>query len=340
MEKLLQIKDIVLEFIQTHKPLVLKILAAMIVIITILVISSVLKKDEIGNTSGNLNFNFGIATEAGKWTYYMEFDDNEPSGIYRVKTNGEKTQKIIGGYYEYINVLGNYIYCLEKDEDDNQYNLVKIKTNGSKKEVLAKNIDHKAVTASEDRVYYFKDANLYSIKTNGSDKNKISDKNIKYYEIYNNLIYYIYENDGDSYIARMKLDGDNNTRIGKLEDDEYIALHVNGSKVYYIVLEDESQYKLYKMNKNGEKEERIYTFSENIENINMQDDAIYYTVKDGDYKICTINYKAANKGVIKKVSNLDAIGISGKWIFYVYENEDDEIVIERIRTNGEKQQSL
>ena len=312
MEKLLQIKDIVLEFIQTHKPLVLKILAAMIVIITILVISSVFKKDEIGNTSGNLNFNYGIVAEDGKWTYYMEFDDNEPSGIYRVKTNGEKTQKILGGYYEYVNVVDNYIYCLEKDEDDNQYNLVKIKTNG----------------------------NLYSIKTNGSDKNKISDKNIQYYEICNNLIYYIYENDGNSYIARMKLDGDKNTRIGKLEDDEYIALHVKGSKVYYIVLEGGSQYKLYKMNKNGEKEERIYTFSEDIENINMQDDAIYYTVKDGEYKICTINYKAANKGVIKKVSNLDAIGISGKWVFYVYENEDNEIVIERIKINGEQQQSL
>ena len=340
MEKLLQIKDTVIDLIKINRSLFLRILAVLIVIITIIVITSVFKKDEVGNTAGNLNFNYGISAEAGKWTYYMEFDDNEPSGIYRVKTNGEKTQKIIDGYYLYLNVLDNYIYCLEKDEDEKQYNLVKIKTNGNKKETLAKNIDNATVTVSGDRVYYFKDGNFYSIKTNGSNKEKISDKDIKYYEVCNNLIYYIYENEGDSYIAKMKINGDNNTRIGKLEDDEYIALHVKGSKVYYIVLEDDSQYKLYKMNKNGEKEERIYNFSENIENVNMQDDAIYYTVRDGDYKISTINYKAADKGVIKKVSNLDAIAISGRWVFYVYENEDDEIVIERIRTNGEKQQSL
>lgn len=339
MEKLLQVKDIVINFIETHKKIVLRVLAAIIVIIAILVITSALKKDKLGNTAGNLNANHGISAEAGKWIYYMEFDDNEPSGIYRVKKNGEKTQKIIDGYFEYINVLDKYIYCLEKDEDKRQYNLVKMKTNGNKKEVLAKNVDYAPVTASGDRVYYLKDDNLYSIKTNGSSKTKVSNKDIQYYEICDNRIYYIYESDGSSYIARMKTNGEKNVKIGKLEDSEYVALHVKGGKIYYIVC-DNSEYKLYKMNKNGEKEEKIYTLGKDIEYINMQDDAVYYAIEDGEYKISTINYKAANKGTIKKVSNLDAIGISGKWVFYVSENSDDEVVIERIKTNGEKQQSL
>ncbi len=316
MEKLLEIKDTVISFIRIHRSLSLKVLAGIIAFISILVISSALKKEKIGNTAGNLIANHGISAEAGKWIYYIAFDDNEPSGIYKVKKNGEKTEKIIEGYFEYINVLDKYIYCIEKDEDKNQYNLVKIKKNGDKKETLAKNIDYAPITASENRIYYFKDDNFYSVKTNGSDRTKISDKDIKYYEICDNKIYYIYENDGNSYIAKMKLNGENNIKIGKLEDSEYVSLHVRKGKVYYVVCDEDDNYELYKMKKNGEKEEKIYNFGEDIESINMQDDAVYYVVKDGEYKIKTINYKAVNKVNIKNVSELESFGISGKWVFY------------------------
>lgn len=341
MERVLQIKDMVINFIKEHRKIALRILAVLIVIITILVIKSALKKDKIGNSAGNLMNNNGISVQDGKWIYYIEFDDGEPAGIYKVKNSGTKTKKIKSGYFEYLNVIDKYIYCLEKDEDKEQYNLVKMKTNGNNKEILAKNIDYAPVTATEGRAYYFKDKNLYSIKDNGSDRQKVSDKNISYYEISGNTMYYIYENDGKSYIAKMKLNGkNNNVRIGKLDDAEYVALHVKGNKIYYIVYEEEKSYKLYRMNKNGEKEERIYSFSENIDYINMQDDAIYYVVNDGGYKISTINYKAGNKGTIKKFDNEVKFTISNKWVFYATENKDNEIVIERITTNGEKEQSL
>lgn len=339
MEKIMQIKELVVNFINEHKKISLRILAGLIVLITIVVIASALKEDKIGNTAGNLMANHGISAEAGKWTYYIEFDDGEPSGIYRVKTNGSKTEKIKGGYFEYINVIDKYIYCLEKDEDKKQYNLVKMKTNGNKKETIAKNIDYAPITAAGDRVYYFKEGILYRIKTNGSDKQKLSEKDISYYEISGNMIYYIYENEGDSYIAKMKLNGEKNTRIGKLEDSSYVALHVKGNKIYYVILDEENKYKLFKMKTNGEKEERLYTFSNSIDCINMQDDTIYYVFRDGKYNISKINYKAGDKETIKKIDEVEAIGISGKWVFYVEESEND-LIIERVTTNGKKEQSL
>lgn len=341
MEKITQIKDFIIKFVNEHKKITLRILAVLIVLITIIVIRSTFKKEKIGNSAGNLMQNNGISVADGKWIYYVEFDEGEPSGIYKVKNKGSKTKKIKSGYFEYINVIDKYIYCLEKDEDKNQYNLVRMKTNGKKKETIARNIDYAPITATKDRIYYFKDNNLYGIKSNGSDRQKISDKNISYYEISGNTMYYIYENEGTSYIAKMKLNGkNNNIRIGKLDDSEYVSLHIKGNKIYYIVHEDEKNYKLYKMNKNGEKEERIYTFSEKIECINMQDDAIYYVVNDGGYKISTIDYKAGNKGTIKKLDNEVKFTISNKWIFYATENKDNEIIIERITTKGEKEQSL
>lgn len=341
MERVLQIKNIVINFIKEHKKIALRLLACLIVIITVIVITSVFKKEKNGNSAGNLIQNKGLSVAVGKWIYYVEFDDGEPSGIYKVKNNGEKTEKIKSGYFEYLNVIDKYIYCLEKDEEKNQYNLVKMKTNGNKKETIARNIDHSPITAIKGKIYYFKDGSLYSIKDNGSKSKKISDKKISYYEIDGNTMYYIYENEGSSYIAKMKLNGKNdNIRIGKLEDAEYVALHVKGNKIYYIVKENEKSYKLYKMKKNGEKEERIYSFTEKISNINMQDDAIYYVENDNGYKISTINYKAGNKGTIKKLDEEVDFTIANKWVVYVTKNKDNEVIVERITVKGEKEQSL
>lgn len=119
MEKVLQIKDMVINFIKEHRKLALRILAALIIIITILVIKSAFKKEKIGNSAGNLIQNKGLSVIVGKWIYYIEFDDGEPSGIYKVKKNGEKTEKIKSGYFEYLNVVDKYIYCLEKDQEKN-----------------------------------------------------------------------------------------------------------------------------------------------------------------------------------------------------------------------------
>lgn len=354
MEKLVKIKenisnfikehkDYVIGFLQEHKKIVLSILAGLIVIITILVVWSTLGKQEMGNTAGNLYGNHGIAAQSGKWVYYMWFDDNKPAGIYRVKENGKKTEKVNEGYYEYINVVSKYIYCIERDADKGEFNLVKIKTNGKTKEVLASNIDSKPITVANDKIYYFKEGIFYCISVNGTDRKKLSDKDIRYYEISNNKIYYIFQNESDSYIAYMKKNGEKSVNLGKLEDSEYIALHVKGNQVYYIMRdsEDENAYKLYKMNKkNGGKVQRIYSLSNRVEYINMQDDAVYFATRDGDIQITSINYKAAHKIDLKKIEKLDAIGTSKKWVYYVTESEDNEIIMERINKKGEKEQSL
>lgn len=343
MELILEIKDRIINFIEINRTLVFKILAVLIIGITVLTIVSSLKQKDEGNTSGNLNFNHGISALDGKWIYYIEFDDNEPASIYRVKKNGDKKEKVIEGYFEYINVLDGYIYCLEKVEDKNEYNLVKMKTNGNKKETLAKNVDRNVVTATRKKVFYYKDKNLYSIKTNGNDKEKISSKEIKYYQVLGNKIYYLYENENDGYIAMMKTNGENNTRIGRVKDGEYLSLMVKGNKIYYISAEknDDNQieYKLHRMNKKGEKIETIYTFNEKIETVNMQKDALYYVVKDEKYKIFKMSYTTGKRELIKMVEDFEAVGINDKWVFFVIE-EDNELMTKRITKKGSKEQKL
>ena len=69
-----------------------------------------------------------------------------------------------------------------------------MKTNGKKKEVLAQDVDASQVIAMEKWVYYFKNSNLYRVRTNGTDREKISDRKISYYQIDGSKIYYIYSN--------------------------------------------------------------------------------------------------------------------------------------------------
>ena len=57
-----------------------------------------------------------------------------------------------------------------------------MKTNGKKKEVLAQDVDASQVIAMEKWVYYFKNSNLYRVRTNGTDREKISDRKISYYQ--------------------------------------------------------------------------------------------------------------------------------------------------------------
>ena len=44
--------------------------------------------------------------------------------------NGKKTEKVADGYMYNLNIVDNYIYCLEYNEDEERNDLIKIKTNG------------------------------------------------------------------------------------------------------------------------------------------------------------------------------------------------------------------
>ena len=113
-----------------------------------------MRKSNNQNT-GNA-FNKGFATVDGNWMYYVEFDNDGPVAINRVKDNGEKIENIADGNLYYINIVDNYIYCLEYDEDKEKNNLVKIKKNGKDKEILIADIDNKPIVATDKYVFYFK----------------------------------------------------------------------------------------------------------------------------------------------------------------------------------------
>ena len=345
-EKITKILNKMKQITVTNKSISLKILSALIVIIAIIVIVSCFNKTKYGNSTGNNN-NLGLAVQDGKWIYYVDIDDNEPVGICKVKNNGKKTEKIVEGTMYELNILDGYIYCIEYDEDNDQFNLIKIKTNGKNKETLARDIDEDTITVTEKWVYYYKNSNLYRVTLDGTDRSKITDKKVSYYCIDGSWIYYIYEKEGNQYIAKMKLNGEKNIKLAKADElNHYETLYIKSGKIYFILTKTEKNYNqtyyLGRMNKNGKNMEQIFKIDTNVQHINMQKNGIYYTVTENydEYAIKYIKYNGTNKTTIKKSTKAMNINIIDDWILYLGNDEDDNMKLKMIKIDGKKEKDL
>ena len=131
------------------------------------------------------------------------------------------------------------------------------------------------------------------------------------------------------------------------EDDEnYNALYVKGSKIYYIISKFDDnydyQYYLCSVNKKGLNQKNICKLDENIDYINMQEDAIYYTITEDydSYLIKTIKYNGTDKEVIKKVSDLSNINITKDWVVFLGENDEYDTIMKMIELDGNEEKEL
>lgn len=328
-----------------NRKLTLRAVAVCIVIVTVLVIASCLKKTD-NNIYAN-NFNSSIATKSGKWIYYIDVNDGQTVGISRIKTNGKHKEKIADGIVSELNIVGNEIFGIEYDERNLQYNLIKMKTNGKNKEVLVSDIDEKEIFTVKKWVYYFKDETMYRVKTNGSNVENITDKNVLCCQNVGNSLYYIYKNDNAEYIAKMNLNGEKNERIAKAEDEEHFqALYVKGGKIYFIISKQNEnydyEYYLYKMNKNGEKKQKICNLDNGVQFINMQDDKIYYSITENysEYTLKSIRYDGTSHKTITKDTLITNVNVIDEWIFFSGMNGEYDKTLKMINVNGEKKKEL
>ena len=96
------------------------------------------------------------------------------------------------------------------------------------------------------------------------------------------------------------------------------------------------------MNKKGEKITKICKIDSNLKEINMQEDAIYYTVMNDyeNYTVKSIKDNGTNKTTIKKAKALDNLNVVKKWIAVNTINEDYDTIIQIISKDGQKEKNL
>ena len=128
-------------------------LAVIGVSIALFSVNSNPKTQQNGNTAGNINSG-GIAVNKDEWIYYNCLDT-----IYKMKKDGSQQTVAIksdNGYYENLNVVGDWIYCNYRDafdsfSDKNSYDINRI----------------------------------YKMKPDGSEKTKVEEINDSHYEFLN-----------------------------------------------------------------------------------------------------------------------------------------------------------
>lgn len=334
------IKNRIMPFIMKNKLIASAIAVVLLVVILVAIISCSTKGTE--NTIGNLN-NLGFSVKSGNWIYYLGYNEGNADGIYRVKENGNKKEKVSDSYGYYLNESGSYIYYLDSQES----NLVKIKKNGEDKEVIVTDVDYARITVSDNWIYYFKNSSLYRIKTNGENKQKISNKSIENYQVVGNWIYYSYYNDGEYIISKMKTNGED---INKIDSKAGKVFFVDGKTIYYINQEYNKEsltntYKLYKIGTNGKNKEKIIDINGkvDVDTINFDGKYIYYAKinEENEFGIYKIKINGKNESKIVSIEGYStSINIHQNWIYYPDQNDDGEIEIYRIKTNGKDKQSL
>ena len=292
-EKFLNLKNKLVSFfmkvgslVKTNKIVLISIVAiALLLIIAIIVLGTTKKTD---NTIGNLK-NLGFSVSNGEDIFYTGYSQGSMDGIYKI--NGKNKVKISNDYGYYLNLVGNYIYYI--DAIDN--NIMRMKLNGKDKEIIIENVDVALMTVKNGYIYYFDNSYFYRVKTNGENKQRISNKTLDNYQILGNTIYYSYLEDGNYSIYKMNLDGENNKKIQAECGKEF---YIIGKNIYYIYEKNENNennvktYELYKINTNGKNKNKIADISGlvDLSTINFSKNGIYYAKRNelgelGIYKL-------------------------------------------------------
>lgn len=343
VEFLLNAKNKVSTFDMTNKRFSI-IVATVLIIVIILSIIFACNRAEVGNTSGNLN-NSGFSVEKNGWVYYLGLKDSNTDGIYRVKLNSDKKEKISSDYGLYLNKSGKFIYYLDRTSDN--YDIVKMKTNGESKETIISNVDAAKILVVDNWIYYFKEAKFYRAKTNGENKQILLEKSIDNYEIIGNWIYYSYINDGKYVIAKMKINGED---VTKIDNDLAKQFFIKGNNIYYIYEnynkeEFKYNYEFYTIKTNGKDKKKIVDIDEKVQlnTINYYGDRIYYAKTDENDNLGIYSMKINGEDETK-ITDIQGyyttINIHNKWVYYTDQNENGDSEMFRIRINGEDKQSL
>lgn len=173
------------------------------------------------------------------------------------------------------------------------------------------------------------DFNIYKVKLDGSDLQRINNDESWFLNVCGNWIYYTDPNNDDN-IFRIDLEGNGKTR---LNTDRSWDITVCGEWIYYI--NESDGYKLYKIKTDGT--ERTKLNNDFTQSLFLKDDWLYYSNKSDGGKIYKIN--TLGKGRTRIVNDeASYINVYGDYIFYC--NKSDGFKLYRASIDGRSKNKL
>lgn len=115
-----------------------------------------------GNSYANIVNSKGLLAQSGDWIYYS--NNSDEGALYKIKTNGTENQRIGTDIRcNNINVIGDWLIykCIKvRASDLFSHEIIKMKTDGSDKEVLASSWKISFVYVNNKKMYYSTGTNI------------------------------------------------------------------------------------------------------------------------------------------------------------------------------------
>jgi hypothetical protein len=277
-----------------------------------------------GNTPGNIS-NYGFAAIKGDWIY---FTLNE--GLFKVKKDGSSLDKLCDGLPLYLNVVGDFVYFSDSNDQGHMY---KVKTDGTGKTKLT---DDKVedISVLGNWIYYKNksDSMPYKVKIDGTGRTKIGVFGVRRMVISGGWIYFM-TTGSTEYVDRMKMDG---TGVEEIVKKDVRFFNVAGDYIYYANGDDQN--KIYKAKiSSSNVDTKISDNSAFM--LNVVGDYIYYG-KDVNQESRIYRMKIDGTGNTKfNDINSGYPNIVGEWIYYV-QNVSNQSKFYRIKLDGTQNQSI
>ena len=230
----------------------------------------------------------------------------------------------------------NECSIFHKDESwiyytDTQDNIYKIRLDGTDKQKL--NDDTSLYPSlTKDWIYYLDNvifAQLIRIRTDGTERKMFIDEAVRHFKIEDNYLYYVTDNNYSLY--KIKTDG---TEKKEMCSDTCSGFYLADGWIYYTTMSGSKN--IYKMRTDGTEQQKLGDDC-NCDDPYVSDGWVYYTVH-GD--ICKIRIDGTEAQGLN-VFALPGFTVSDGWIYY----EDIDTMDEgrkkyRIRTDGSEKQEL
>lgn len=232
-------------------------------------------------------------------------------------------------------INGDYLYCLKNN------NIVRMKPDGSEQKVIC-NDSAGRIRLKGDWIYYinssdasksaggsgnpFIQGKLYRVKIDGSEKQKLTEREAGAFWVAENKIFFDGDNGAGSSLYSIDTEGGNETRI--FEGASYCIQEYKG-KVYFSSSKSGEAVKIYCYNTDKKSVQEVFnTGNVNVREFAVINDRIYFidATKDlGIGPLCSVKANGTGKVTLEKY-NIHSVNYVGEWICYFKWEllEDDE----------------
>lgn len=211
-----------------------------------------------------------------------------------------------------VALQGDWIFY--RLDSENEKAFYKIRTDGSNKTKLSDDFPYD-INVIGDWLYYASEDHIYKMHTDGSDKTQLLEISwVRFLNVVGDWMYFTHHYGDGFKMLKMRTDGSNLTVVC---NDEANYINVIDDWIYYSNSHDKG--KIYKIRTDGSS--RIKICDDDADCINVVGDWIYYIVKEETNEhlvdvIYKIRIDGSDKTRIYGCGLTEYINVSGDWIYF------------------------